>query len=67
MRHKDQSSESFLLAGAIFGEVGASLFVAGATFREILRDSRSAKCYIFLYKKGRKDGTRKVSEAAGAR
>ena len=29
------------------GEVGVSLFVAGAAFREILGDSRSAKCCIF--------------------
>ena len=35
------------MAGAVFGEVGVSLFVAGAAFREILGDSRSAKCCIF--------------------
>ena len=34
------------MAGAILGEVGMSLFVAGATFRENLGDSRSAKCCI---------------------
>ena len=38
------------MAGIIFGEVGASLFVAGAVFGEIWVDSRSAKCYIFPYK-----------------
>ena len=35
------------MAGAVFGEVGASLFVAGAALREILIDSRSAKCCFF--------------------
>ena len=38
------------MAGAVFGEVGVLLFVAGAAFREILIDSRSAKCCIFQYK-----------------
>ena len=38
------------MAGAVFGEVGVSLFVAGAAFRDILGDSRSAKCCIFQYK-----------------
>ena len=38
------------MAGAVFGEVGVSLFVAGATFGEILGDSRSEKCCIFQYK-----------------
>ena len=41
------------MAGAIFGEVGVSLFVAGAacaTFGEILGDSRSQNCCIFQYK-----------------
>ena len=38
------------MAGAVFGVVGVSLFVAGAALGEILRDSRSAKCCIFLYK-----------------
>ena len=35
------------MAGAIFGEVAVSLFMAGAAFRENLRDSRSARCCIF--------------------
>ena len=35
------------MAGTVFGEVGVLLFVAGATFRRILRDSRSAKRCIF--------------------
>ena len=41
---------SLFVAGAIFGEVEASLFVAGAVFREIWNDSRSAKRCIFQYK-----------------
>ena len=38
------------MAGAVFGEVALSLFVAGAVFREIWNDSRSATCCIFQYK-----------------
>ena len=38
------------MAGAVFGEVEVSLFVAGAVFGEIWKDSRSAKCCIFQYK-----------------
>ena len=38
------------MAGAVFGEVEVSLFVAGAAFGEIWNDSRSAKCCIFQYK-----------------
>ena len=41
---EDQSWDWFFVAGAVFGEVGVSLFVAGAAIREILGDSRSAKC-----------------------
>ena len=41
---------SFCVAGAVFGEVGVGLFVAGAAFRDILGDSRSAKCCILQYK-----------------
>ena len=63
----DQSSQSFCVAGAVFGEVGVSLFVAGAAFGDILGDSRNAKCCIFPYKLRLQDGTSKVSEAAGAR
>ena len=55
------------MAGAIFGDVGLSLFMVGAALPENLRDSRSAKCCIFRYKMRRRDGTGKVSEAAGAR
>ena len=35
------------MAGAVFGEGGAWLFVAGAALRDILADSRSANCCIF--------------------
>ena len=38
------------MAGAVFGEVRVSLFVAGTVFGEIWNDSRSAKCCIFQYK-----------------
>ena len=41
---------SLFVAGAVFGEVRVSLFVAGALFGEIWNDSRSAKCCIFQYK-----------------
>ena len=41
---------SLFVAGAVFGEVQVSLFVAGAVFGEIWNDSRSAKCCIFQYK-----------------
>ena len=41
---------SFCVAGAVFGEVGGWLFVAGAALRDILGDSRSAKCCILQYK-----------------
>ena len=38
------------VAGAIFGDVGLSFLVARAAFREILVDSRSAKCCNFYMK-----------------
>ena len=38
------------VAGAGFGAGGGCLFVAGAALRDILGDSRSAKCCIFQYK-----------------
>ena len=63
----DVSWEPFLVAGAIFGEVGVSLFVAGAECWEILGESRSAKCCIIPYKVRRQDGRGKLFEAAGAR
>ena len=41
---------SFCVAGAVFGEVRVGLFVAGAALRDIMGDSRSAKCCILQYK-----------------
>ena len=41
---------SFCVAGAVCGEVGGWLFVAGAALRVILGDSRSAKCCMLQYK-----------------
>ena len=38
------------MAGAVFGEVEVSLFVAGAVFGEMWNDRRSAKCCNFQYK-----------------
>ena len=35
---------SLFVAGAVFGEVQAALFVAGAALREIWNDSWSVKC-----------------------
>ena len=55
------------MAGAVFGEVGVLLFVAGAALGEVWIDSLSAKCCIFPCKMHLQDGTSKVSEAAGAR
>ena len=39
------------MAGALFGEVLVSLFVAGGIYGEISNDSRSAKPCIFLQQK----------------
>ena len=58
--HADQSWDSFCVVGAIFGEVGVSLFVAGAPVREILGCT-------FSYKMRLHDGTSQVSEPAGAK
>ena len=55
------------VAGAVFGEGGVWLYVAGAALRDILGDSRSAKCLYFSIQNCRQDRTGKVSEAAGAR
>ena len=38
------------MAGAVFGEGGVWLYVAGAVLGDILGDSRTAKCCIFQYK-----------------
>ena len=58
---------SLFVAGAALDEVGVSLFVAGAAIDEILTDSQSAKCCTFQYKVRLQGGARKVPEAAGAR
>ena len=58
---------SFCVARTVFDEVGVSFFVAGAALREVLIDSRNAKCCILSYKMRLQDGTSKVSEVAGAR
>ena len=41
------------MAGAVFGQVEVSLFVAGTVFGEIWNDSRSAKCCIFSIQNAR--------------
>ena len=38
------------MAGAVFSEVRVGLFVTGAALRDILGDSRSAKCCILQHK-----------------
>ena len=46
----NHESQTFCVAGAVFGDLGVSLFVAGAVFGEIwVVDSRSAKCCNFQY------------------
>ena len=54
------------MAGAVFGDLAVSFFVAGAAFAEIWVDSRSAKCCNFQYKmrcRGRKS---KLCERTGS-
>ena len=63
----DINHVSFCVAGAVFGDLGASLFVAGAVFGEIWIDSRSAKCYNFQYKMRLRSAKSKLAERAGAR
>ena len=53
------------MAGAVFGEVEVSIFVAGAVFGEIWNDSRSAKCCIFPYKMLVKSAKNNLGCAAG--
>ena len=60
-------AESFCVAGAVFGDLGVSLFVAGAVFGEIWVDSRSAKCCNFQYKMRLRSAKRNLGERAGAR
>ena len=58
---------SLFVAGAVFGDVGVSLFVAGAVFGEIWVDSRSAKCCKFRYKMRLRSAKSNLRERAGAR
>lgn len=64
MCDKDQSSMSFVVACAVFGDVRRS----GPTFHgacgESLGNSRSEKRSIFPYKARRRDGTRKLRKRA---
>ena len=62
-----QSWESFCVAGAVFGDLGVSVFVAGAIFGEIWIDSRSAKCCNFQYKLRLRSAKSNLGERAGAR
>ena len=55
------------MAGAVFGDVGVPLFVAGAVFGEILVDSRSEKCCNFQYKMRLRSAKGKLGKRAGAR
>ena len=61
-----QSQESFNVAGAVFGDLGVSLFVAGAAFGEIWVDSRSAKRCNFQYKMRCRGGKSKLCERTGS-
>ena len=54
------------MARAVFGDLGASLFVAGAVFGEIWVDSRSAKCCNFPYKMRCRGGKSKLGERTGS-
>ena len=54
------------MAGAVFGDLGVSLFVAGTVFGEIWVDSRSAKCCNFQYKRRRRGGKSKLCERTGS-
>ena len=54
------------MAGAVFGDLGVSLFVAGAVFGEIWVDSRSAKCCNFQYKMRCRGGKSKPCERTGS-
>ena len=53
------------MAGAVFGDVGVSLFVTGAVFGEIWVDS--AKCCNFQYKMRLRSAKSNLGERAGAR
>ena len=53
--------------GAVFGDLGVSVFVAGAIFGEIWVDSRSAKCCNVQYKMRLRSAKSNLGERAGAR
>ena len=55
------------MAGAAFGDVGVSLFVAGTISGEIWVDSRSAKCCDFQYEMRLRGAKSNLGERAGAR
>ena len=54
------------MAGAVFGDLGVPLFVAGAIFGEIWVDSRSAKCCNFQCKMRCGGGKNKLCEGTGS-
>ena len=54
------------VAGAVCGDLGVSLFEAGAVFGEIWVDSRSAKCCNFQYKMRCRGGKSKLCERTGS-
>ena len=54
------------MAGAVFGDLGVSLFVAGAVFGEIWVDSRSTKCCNFQYKMRLRSAKSNLGERAGS-
>ena len=56
---------SFFVAGAAFGDVAVSLFLAGAAFGDIWVDSRSAKRCNFHYKMRLQSATSNLGERAG--
>ena len=58
---------SLFVAGAAFGDFGVSFFVAGAVFGEIWVDSRSAKCCNFQYKMRLRSAKSNLGERADAR
>ena len=58
---------SLFVADAAFGDVGMSLFVAGTVFGEIWVDSRSAKCCNFQYNLRLQSAKSNLGERAGAR
>ena len=54
------------MAGAALGDVGASPFLAGTAFGEILRDSQSAKCCNFRHNMRCRGGKSKLCERTGS-